>query len=255
MTSENSCEVCGNTGFAEIKVAKHYTGDQPLHVCKVCGMVQVLDRRTSQEIYEDWIDQMPGDDVYLSADAAVAARHAFVMSFMGFDDHTIIDIGGGSGSFAHRVELETDSSVDSYDGMAEDIDGLTEYDVATILWTLENCGSANAVIEAAHRVTSDDGCIVVATGSRILVPFKKPLQFYLGKAPLDLHPWRFSANTLVALLMKHGYKVVETNRYIDSDYLVVVARKADMAGEISLSDNFTQVIDFFDRWHEESLHY
>lgn len=251
--SENSCEVCGASAFAEIEVARLYTDDQPLHVCKNCGMVQVINRRDPEEIYSDWIDQMPGDDVYLSADAAVAARHAFVTEFMGFDEHSIIDIGGGSGAFADRVEQYTHSSVTSYDGMAEDLLN-DDYEVATVLWTLENCGSANQVIEAARRSTKDDGYIVVATGSRILVPFKKPLQFYLGTAPLDLHPWRFSGHTLAALLQKHGYEVVETNRYIDSDYLVIVAKKTGIF-QMSAYDNYQEVIDFFNRWHKESCYY
>ena len=244
-----TCEVCGHKEFEEIAVAREYTDGQPLHVCKMCGMVQVINRRPAKEIYEDWIGQSAGDDIYLSAEAAVAARHAYVAKFMGFGRAEIIDIGGGDGKFADLIG----DRVFNWDGMAEDIEG-GGYDLATILWTLENCGSAKAVIEAAHRATLDDGFLVVATGSRIMVPFKKPLNCYLGPSPLDLHPWRFSANTLVGLLNAGGFKVVETNRYIDSDYLVVVAIKTSekLAAPV---DDYKKVIDFFNRWHKESQHY
>lgn len=251
--SASSCEICNKSEFEEIEVAKHYTDGQPLHVCVHCGFVQVIYRRPPDEIFLDWIGQKPGDSVYLSADAAVAARHAYVANFMGYELKSIIDIGGGTGAFASRAEDETDNEVQSYDGMAENIEYMS-FDVATVLWTLENCGSANEVIKAAHRATGPEGELVVATGSRILVPFKKPLGYYLGTAPLDLHPWRFSANTLVGLIQSHGYKVVKTNRYIDSDYLVVVAKKTSQPRTLA-KDDYRKVIDFFNRWHEESKHY
>jgi len=247
------CEVCDHNVFHEIAVAREYTDDQPLHVCMNCGMVQVITRRSAKEIYEDWIGQSPGDDVYLSADAAVAARHAYVARFVDFGRNPqIIDIGSGDGAFEGEL-FWSSASVESWHLMAEDIED-ADYDFATILWTLENCGNANAVIEAAHRATKDDGYVVVATGSRIMVPFKKPLNCYLGPAPLDLHPWRFSANTLVNLLARHGFKTVETNRYIDSDYLVVVARKTSEKLAYPV-DDYKKVLDFFTRWHKESQHY
>jgi hypothetical protein len=247
-----SCEVCSHTEFAEIEVARLYTGDQPLHVCKNCGMVQVINRRPPKEIFDDWWEQSPGDDIYLAADAAVRARHAYVASFLNpHPNDNILDIGGGDGRFSSYVREMHDTIVDYNTGMAEDLP-LAKNDVATILWTLENCGSAKALIQAAHDSTHEDGVVVVATGSRILVPFKKPLQYYLGKAPLDLHPWRFSANTLVSLLAYNGFKVLGTNRYIDSDILIVKARKGEGNAP---RDNYRDVIDFFNRWHKESQYY
>jgi len=248
------CEVCQTGEFAEIEVARQYTGGQPIHVCTNCGMVQVVNRRPPEEIFADWEGQSPGDTVYLSAHAAVRARHAYVAEFMDLPEMTtLLDIGAGTGDFAELLRKEKNVLAHSHFGMAEDMhEG--EFAAATIMWTLENCGSARNVINAARKATADNGILIVATGSRILVPFKKPLDCYLGPAPLDLHPWRFSAATLKYLLRSCGYSIIKTNKYIDNDYLVVVARKTSRQ-EKSAGDDYREVIAFFERWHKESQHY
>jgi len=246
-SSGSSCELCGTSKFAEIEVAKHYTGGQPLHVCKNCGFVQVLDRRSPKEIFEAWQDQKPGDDVYKSAKAAVVSRLSYVASFVG-DTGLTLDIGSGDGTFGKIVK-----NVTNYNGMAEDIGVHSLYDTVTLLWTLENCGSAVDVLKAAHKVLRHGGKLVVATGSRIGVPFKKPLWAYLGDSPLDLHPWRFSRNTLEHTLSRAGFRVVRANPYLSNDYLVIVAEKRGAV--IYPLDGHEEVIDFFNRWHEETERY
>ena len=98
-------------------------------------------------------------------------------------------------------------------------------DVVTILWTLENCLSCLDMLRGAAAILPVGGRIVVATGSRILVPFKKPLFYYLSNAPADVHCFRFSANALQTALGKAGFRTVATNRYLDNDVLCVLAEK------------------------------
>ena len=66
------------------------------------------------------------------------------------------------------------------------------FDVVTIVWTLENCFSCLEMLSAAKKLLKNDGFLVVATGSRILVPFKKPLSLYVGTIQSDTHSFRFS---------------------------------------------------------------
>ena len=130
-----------------------------------------------------------------------------------------------------------------------------DYDIVTLLWTLENCGSAKAVIQAAKRMLKPGGKLIVATGSRILVPFKKPLWAYIDDSPADLHPWRFSVRTLINLLSANGFELSHTNSTATSDYLVASAIIHGDASPIGLVDDHNEVIDFFNRWHEDTVKY
>jgi hypothetical protein len=124
------------------------------------------------------------------------------------------------------------------------------------MWTLENCLSCNAMLEGAARLLPVGGHIVVATGSRILVPFKKPLFQYFSHTPADSHCFRFSANALQAALAKAGFKTVATNRYIDNDILCVLAEKVVDTETVDVKkDNPLEVLAFFERWHHDSVHY
>ncbi len=43
------CDLCGDDDYAELKAVSHLTRD-PLHVCKSCGLVQVIRRRSERDM-------------------------------------------------------------------------------------------------------------------------------------------------------------------------------------------------------------
>ncbi len=240
------CAICPSEEFKELPVEK-YTKGQPIHICLLCGLVQVLNRRESDELMDAWNSAEIGGDVYHSSKHAVAARHAFVHSFMSQYEGSIIDVGAGDGVF----EETTNRHVLSWCYGAEELTD-DNYDIATVLWTLENCGNIETFLAGCKRAIKPDGKIVIATGSRIMVPFKKPLHMYLDDSPADMHPWRFSFNSLCTALLNNGLRVVNHNRYIDSDYLVVVAEMADTRDIPRPRDVPLDVINFFHRWDRET---
>lgn len=254
------CIVCDGKAFREIAVAKLYTGGKPIHVCERCGMVQVLARRSPADIFDAWKPTRPGDHTYRSAYAAVDARHSYVASFLQtiwWPDrpNPVLDVGSGKdGRFVKKLRKWWGWRADDYDGMAEDLIHVpSRYNTVTLNWVLENCADPGGVIEGCKHIMERDGKLVVATGSRISVPFKKPLWAYLGPGDQDLHAFRFSHNTLRALLARHGLKTVAVNSFIDCDWLVVAAISGK-AEDIQY-DDATAVIDFFDRWHAETARY
>ncbi len=87
-----------------------------------------------------------------------------------------------------------------------------------------------------------------------MVPFKKSLHDYFSTTrPVDSHCFRFSANTMRGLLAVSGFEIVHVNRYMDTDYLVMIGRKTDKSAEIPWEkDDWRQVVDFFDRWDKET---
>ena len=48
---------------------------------------------------------------------------------------------------------------------------------------------------------------------------------YFGKNSPDLHPFHFTKNSLSNLLVLNKFRPVFINRYIDSDYLLIIAKK------------------------------
>ena len=292
---ETACDLCGSVDAAEIACARIYTGDQPVHVCKTCGLVYVKRRRSAQAIADVWSDEIystrsdqsvVNSVSYSSNIPAITARLTFVaevvQSELELDGKRVCDIGAGEGRFLELIRERTpatellgiEPSVNNCSLMAnagipffqgtierflseKKISTDKKFDVATIMWTLENCFSAKTMLEAANSLLSENGSLVVATGSRILVPFKKPLNYYLGSNPADSHAFRFSANTLQRYLESTGFEIVYCNRFIDHDVLCMIGRKSKRPSVANASgDRYQDVIDFFERWNKETIeHY
>ena len=124
------------------------------------------------------------------------------------------------------------------------------------MWTLCNTSNSFEVIKIASNLIKENGYIVIAESSRIMVPFKKPIQMYFGKNNPDLHPFHFSKNSLSNILLLNKFKPVYINRYIDSDYIVIIAKKIKKVEKKKIKvDNYLKVKNFFKRWYKESLNY
>ena len=278
------CELCTSTDCVEIPEARLYTNDQAIHVCKKCGFVQVVKRRAPERIAEVWSKELFGAS-YTANWPLVKARLTYVADttdqVIGLRSKELCDIGAGEGVFLRiasgpeygatvfgvepssaNCELMTASGIRCFQGTIEEYrgglpkDAGERFDIVTIMWTLENCNSAVAMLNAAWSVLKPGGHIVVATGSRLLVPFKKPLNMYLSKYPVDLCAFRFSANTLQAFLAVTGFEKHFVNHYIDTDWLCMIGRRTDRSKQIAWQgDDYARVLKFFTRWHEDTEFY
>jgi len=276
------CDICGSDDAVEVPHARAHTGDQAVHICRNCGFVYVKARRDATAIAAAWSDEIYGD-VYTARIPAVKARQVYVADFidvtLGLTGKQLFDIGAGEGQFldiarrdygaqvfgtepsTRNCEILAGLGIGHFVGTIEQFHDSTaarsyRADIATIMWTLENCESCERMLACAHDALVDGGHVVVATGSRILVPFKKPLQLYLSKNPADSHCFRFSANALQSILAKTGFALVHVNKYIDSDILCMVGRKASRSEPLPMpKDDYRDVANFFERWHQESQRY
>lgn len=274
------CDLTGRDDAVEAPYSRLYTNGQPLHICRETGFVYVRYRRSAEAIARAWSDEVYGDR-YTARIPAVLARQMYAADFLdsclNLKGEKVSDIGAGEGQFLEilrdrygaevfgiepsqkNCDLMQKNGISSFAGTIEDYvassDG-REASVVTITWTLENCYSCMDMIRAAYDMLPVGGHVAIATGSRILVPFKKALWQYLGPAPADLHSFRFSKNTLSGLLALNGFEPVHVNRYLDSEYLVMIGRKAPEGTEIPWQrDDYRKVYNFFERWHHESVHY
>jgi SAM-dependent methyltransferase len=281
--SDYPCDLCGSSDAVLVPHCREYTNGQPIHICRDCGFVYVIRRRSAAEIADEWSDEIFGEG-YTAATPAVRARLTYVAEFidqnLGLRSKRVSDIGAGEGVFLDIIsdykygasvfgiepsrrncELMEGRGTDCFRGTIEEyIEGGESVegsaDVATIMWTLENSNSCRAMLAGAHRILRDGGHVAVATGSRIRVPFKKPLWDYLGGNRADTHAFRFSANTLKGMLAVANFEVTHVNRYVDSDLLCVIGRKA---GEGSVTDrsgdDYLDAHGFFERWHTDTVMY
>lgn len=277
--SEFDCDLCGSSDAAPIEVLQGYLnpGEQ-VHVCKNCGFVYVRNRRSIDRIADAWSKEIYQKG-YTARIPAVVARQTYVAEFIdttiGLKGKSVCDIGGGEGQFLEIIrapaygaeafgiepsqqncQLMTDAKIDNFHGTIEEYiasGAERRFDIVTVMWTMENTQDCRGMLNAAYDLLKDGGHLMIATGSRILVPFKKPLHKYFMKNAADTHCFRSSANTLQGLMAVSGFKMTEVNRFIDTDYLTMIGQKTDRSADIPWQgDNWEEVIDFFNRWDKET---
>ncbi len=272
----------------EIPCSRKYTNQEPVHVCKNTGLVRVKELRSSSEIAKAWSEEVFsndfGEDTYTARIPAVKARQVYVADFadvsVGLKGKDLCDIGAGEGQFleitssseyqanvfgvepsAKNCSQLSNKNFRNFNGTIEeyaksDLFEKQKFDVITIMWTLVNSYSCLDMISTAYDMLKPGGHIVVAEGSRILVPFKKPLNYYFSPLPVDLHPYHFSANSLKNLLKVCNFQITHENRYIDSDILCVIGKKVNPEIEQNYEiDNYIEVLNFFERWHVDTQMY
>lgn len=283
-TTTFDCDVCGCSDASEVPHAREYTKNGvPVHICGKCGFVFTRERRSAQAIADSWSNEIYGDG-YTARIPAVRARQLYVADTidvqLGLRGKSLCDIGGGEGQFLEMARGNYGALVFTTEASAQNcfrlnLNGIAHYhgtieefseneaatgiqfDIATIMWTLECCRSPRQMIHAAYKVLKPGGHLVVATGSRILVPFKKPLDlFFSSERERDTHPLEFSANTLKGFMMTAGFECIYVNRYLDSDVLLLIGKKT--AGPLEPDyplDDPQEVANFFERWHRETKFY
>jgi 2-polyprenyl-3-methyl-5-hydroxy-6-metoxy-1,4-benzoquinol methylase len=235
-----------------------------------CGFVYVRRRRTSEEVAKSW-DDIWGEG-YTSEWPAVKARLFYVAEWLdqtiGLKGKSLLEIGAGEGTFLAmardrgtwppcgiepskvNVQRMRDKNIECWEATAERCELEQKFDVVCLLWTLENCADCIGMLKRAREWLKPDGYLVVATGSRILVPFKKPMSSYFSDNPADTHCFRFSAETLASAFYVSGFELTEPiNRYRDSDALVLIGGLAEP--NRYWADYPQEVLDFFKSWSEQ----
>jgi SAM-dependent methyltransferase len=278
-----ACDLCGSKEAIELPYVYRYTNGQAIHVCKKCGFIYVRMRRPYDKIAEVWSKELFGK-TYTSRTPLMLARHNYISEFIdqkiGLKNKNICDIGAGEGQFLNIVKRDYNASVFGIEpspsncaimkrlGIRCFAGTVEEYirsnshknyraDIVTMMWTLENATSCRNLLMAARQILKKKGYLVIATGSRILVPFAKPLNLYLNANPADAHSSRFSFNSLASFLATTGFKVMHVNPYLnDSIALCVIGEKVKLTKRARIKrDDYREIRDFFKRWHKETMFY
>ncbi len=276
----------GSSDTVVVPYSKKLTKGFELNIAKYSGLVSVVKRRSSKQIANTWSEKIFGNkfskEKYTAKIPAVVARHVYVLETiidkLNIRNKRICDLGAGEGQFFELLkekklncklfgiepskkncEKLKRKKIDSFNGTVEDYhksNNKKKFDLITLMWTLCNTSNCLDIINIANKLLNKDGYIVIAESSRMLVPFKKPIQMYFGKGNPDIHPFHFSKNSLMNLLIINKFKPVYINRYIDSDYLLIIAKKNNKINEELIKlDDYQKVKGYFKRWYKESLNY
>ena len=170
------CDLCGSEEAVEIPYVRFYTGNQPVHICSVCGFVYVRTRRSSEEIARVWSEELYGGVYTAKKHPVMMPRYHYVAGFLtshvDIASRKICDIGAGEGLWLkfladnHDIVplgIEPSPSncaemaqlgIESFTGTIEQFGAKPENrsyraDVVTILWTLENCLSCIDMLKGA----------------------------------------------------------------------------------------------------------
>ena len=75
------CDLCGSEEAVEIPYVRFYTGNQPVHICSVCGFVYVRMRRSSEEIARVWSEELYGGVYTAKKHPVMMPRYHYVAGF------------------------------------------------------------------------------------------------------------------------------------------------------------------------------
>ena len=272
--------------FITVPHSQKLTGGYKVNISKYSGLVSVIKRRGSKEISDEWSKKIFGKkftrSTYTAKVPAVIARQTYVLETLiaqlKVKNKSLCDLGAGEGDFLNMLKkkklttnifavepsikncnLIAKNKIKNFCGTVEDFakkKSVKQFDILTMMWTLCNTSNANDIINSANKLCKKNGYLLIAESSRILVPYKKTIQMYFNKGNPDLHPFHFSKNSLCNLLILNKFKPVFINRFMDSDSLVVIAKKINFIEKKKLKlDNYKKVKSFFSSWYNDSKKY
>tara|TARA_A100001015_G_scaffold275147_1_gene332190 strand:+ start:2328 stop:3251 length:924 start_codon:yes stop_codon:yes gene_type:complete len=269
----------------------------PVFISKDTGLVYHSDILSSKETVRRWSNKIfnkknnPKNEIYTADFPGMQSRHYFVIDYLrrnvNLKNKNICDFACGEGSiliklqkyFGYKKLVGTEHSKKNIDLVKkifkknklktpklfqcsiEDLNKVKskslKIDVGILTWTLCNCSEPLDVVESLSKNIKKNGFLVVAESSRILVPFKKPIQNYFNKKKLtgNYHPWHWSYNSLTNIFKAYGFELISSNRYWDEDNLILIFKNSKLKQTQFRFDNYKKVSDFFLRWFKESLKY
>jgi SAM-dependent methyltransferase len=211
------------------------------------------------------------NSTYSAKIPAVNARLNYVISTLNnlkkIKNKSLLDVGAGTGEFlimakalgakVFGVEPKLENckemkrkKIKCLAGPIEYYKSQKKYDFVSVLWTFCNMYDPLNALMGIKKFLKNNGIIVVADSSRILVHPRKSLKNWVGNMPRYLNPYHFSCNSMKSLLMLCGFEIIFENRFYDTDYLVVVAKKTNKIFKKYPIDDYKKIIEFFKTWEK-----
>ncbi|MBV8979104.1 MAG: class I SAM-dependent methyltransferase [Alphaproteobacteria bacterium] len=239
------CELCGESDLEPLYRPEGTSRGITVHLCAHCGLVQSLPRADRAERAPaavssgaDWGNVRYGKGFRTQAAMAALARHGDLSRAL-----SVLDVGSNRGSFAKAlletaheatlVAIEPDERVAQSCGSsprtelirARIEDAALEsgrFDVVHSCHTIEHLAHPARTLADHHRVLKDGGLLILDAPNIAILASPDIVEEWF----IDKHLYHFSANTLVRMVQRAGFEIVEAPDRADSSNLLLVARKS-----------------------------
>ena len=273
----------------ELKFLNKYSKSK-VFCSKYTGLVFHNEFKPSLKIAEIWTNKIyknfmdPKKNAYTDNAPIMSARHFYTLEYLNkytsLKNKSICDFGSGEGGlllkarkyFKVKKLFGVEHSLKNKkktiirfkkeklkppilaQSSIENFKSNIKFDIGILTWTICNCSEPIKIIESISSNLKKNGILVVAESSRILVPFKKPIQNYFNSKLKSghTHPWHWSFNSLTNLLKINGFELVNHNRYFDENDLVMIFKNSKNFSQKYTFDDTKKVISFLKRWIKES---
>ncbi|MGE5272779.1 MAG: class I SAM-dependent methyltransferase [Verrucomicrobiota bacterium] len=231
-----ACNLCGGTDFAELSRRDRYGYEQPLLMCRRCGLGFLSPRLTPVEygrFYEDVYRLLVSDYHGRRIDAETvqddqrgyaAELVEFLRANLSGPPRAVLDVGGSTGIVAGAVraafgaqatvldpapaelEVAAAAGMETIAGFAEDYDpGGRRWDLVLLCQTIDHLLDVRATLESMRRMTAEDGHAFVDVLDLLIAARKHGT--VEGAAKID-HPYYLTHGTATAFFLRAGYEPV-----------------------------------------------
>jgi 2-polyprenyl-3-methyl-5-hydroxy-6-metoxy-1,4-benzoquinol methylase len=229
------CNLCGGTDFATLSRRDRYGYDQPLLMCRRCGLGFLSPRLTAAEygrFYEDVYRplvsahhgrRIDAETVQVDQRAYTDDLVAWLRERLPSPPRSVLDVGGSTGIVAagmrdafgsdptvldpapDELEVAAAAGMETIAGFAEDYDpGERRWDLVLLCQTIDHLLDVRSTLESMRRMTAADGHAFVDELDLLIAARKKGTE---GAAKID-HPYYFTHETALAFFASVGYEAV-----------------------------------------------
>lgn len=243
MTSSEVAEYWSNVIFPDAS-EESYSANYPFARARLLYVIETVIQKLKIEVNSgvSWCDFATGEGVMLELLSTLYPK---------------IKVSGTE----HSEFLVSELKKKGFDVRQSDLGKMNltssaDYDISSLTWTLANAINPVRILTEVISNTRSGGFVCIAESSRIMVPFRKSLSDYLSKVdPADSHPSHFSANTIRCLMELVGLEIVYTNRFFDSDILLIIGKKSDSFKLSNFRDSQMRVVEFMRNWALQTEYY
>jgi SAM-dependent methyltransferase len=267
------CDLCESEHLEPVYRVPNTRRDLTVHVCRSCGLAQSLPR----------IDHVPRRSAFPDSGASFGNirygkgfRTAFALDLIAkhksLDKFShCLDVGSNRGSFLielkkqapkiHAMAIEPDhrvvSAYEQHDGIELVLDRVENvslpegsFDLIYHCHTLEHQAHPLRSLIDLRQSMTDDGLLFLEVPNIALLKSRDLIEEWF----IDKHLYHYSASTLIDLVQKAGYAIVERPNEEDDTNISLLLKKNDSSVHPSIcSDEFEQNRSLIGSYAEQLL--
>lgn len=255
-----SCYLCKQNNFSLLFDKGRNNKKVNNFICENCGFVMILPRPKPEFLDDQYKDSAfskeargsyaPDSKKLHQTDQLADFRyrllhqydHAWTQSYAAAKPKRFLEVGCGTGSFLrlmkasgwqvegiepdgqYTASVKEDFELEITDAYLEDFETTALYDFVASFHVIEHVPDPNTFIEKCHKL--------LKRGGRLMIECPAIDKIYGDKVDFffwDVHINTFSKETLTALLLKHNFKILETNWH--DNFINILCEKSDEQGD------------------------